>query len=94
MEESITITVEEREALQFETIFRNQFGVLPADLGMVTSSYSATGNGHTIVLPVIEGKIIAGWKVDGTDLIEHRITSPGTRQDDNLALLKGRLGLA
>jgi hypothetical protein len=81
-------------ALQFETIFRNKFGVLPADIGLVTTGYSAAGNGHTVALSVVAGKIIGGWEVDGQILAEHRLIGPKTHQDGNLAQLRAALNLS
>ena len=94
MSEVTSESVTDVAALQFETIFRNKFGVLPADLGLTTSGYTATGNGHTVALSVVEGKIIGGWQIDGQPFSEHRVIGRDTHQSEHLAQLRAKLNLS
>lgn len=91
MSDTIDTSQIDTPALQFSTIFRNQFGVLPEDLGLVVSGYSASGNGHTVALDVVNGKIQSGWHVDGALVIQHRILDRDTHQAQRLEQLKAKL---
>lgn len=82
-----------RQELQFSTIFRNRFGVLPADLDLQVSGYEASGNGHTIKLHVENDKIV-DWKLDGETFSEHELLQRSGGQEANLVNLKAALGLS
>ena len=63
------------QALQFDTIFRNRFGVHPQALGLTTSGYCASAHGYTVVSALLTGLGSPG-------------IAPSTRRGDDLLAIK------
>ncbi len=82
------------EKLQFQTIFRNTFGVPIDALGMtIEENYTATANGHKLRLHV-ENKKVIGWKLDDTEFLSYQMYPRRTaKQDENRAKLTQALGI-
>lgn len=81
------------QELQFQTIFRNRYGVTPQELGLEVDGYEASGNGHTIKLHV-ENDLIIDWKLDNTHYAAHDILQKNSHQEHNLVQLKSDMGLS
>jgi hypothetical protein len=86
-------TVQELRELQFRTIFRNRFGVMPEEIGLEVDGYEATGNGHTIRLHV-ENDIVIDWKLDGERFSEHEVLQRNGSQPENLTHLVEAMGVS